>query len=57
MMNENEMELLRMIRENDSPENALLIAVDTILKYLGRPGSSAEQVAADLQEPAGTAPA
>lgn len=57
MMNENEMELLRIIRENDSPENALLIAVDVILKYLRRPGSSEEQVAAGLQEPAGTAPA
>ena len=41
-MNENEMELLRMIREHENPEQALLIAVGVILDYLGRPGSSEE---------------
>ena len=51
-MNENEMELLRMIREHENPEQALLIAVGVILDYLGRPGSSEEPSAACPPGPA-----
>ena len=52
MMNENEMELLRMIREHENPEQALLIAVGVILDYLGRPGSSEDPSAACPPGPA-----
>ena len=52
MMNENEEELLRMVRENDNPEQAVLIAIDTIFCYLMQPGSSVVQAAAGLQGPA-----
>ena len=33
-MNDNEMELLRMIREHDEPEKALEIAVEVITSFL-----------------------
>ena len=49
-MTENEMELIRIIRENDNPEQALAMAVETILLYLRQHGSSQEQAAADLRE-------
>lgn len=39
-MNENEKELLRMIREHENPEQAVLIAIDTIMGYLAQHGSS-----------------
>ena len=33
-MTENEIQLLKMIRTNDNPEQALLIAVDVIIDFL-----------------------
>ena len=43
------MELIRMIRENDTPGQALNAAVVIILGYLKQHESSEEQAAADLQ--------
>ncbi len=48
-MTENEMELIRIIRENDNPEKALVTAVETILLYLKQRESSQEQAAVVLQ--------
>ena len=48
-MNENEMELIKLIRENDNPEQALMAAATIILGYLRQHGSSEEQVSVDLQ--------
>lgn len=45
MLGKNEIELIKMIRENDNPDNALLIATQVILEFLKLHGSSAEQVA------------
>ena len=47
-MTRNEEELMRMIRENDNPEQAVMIAVDTILEYLRQHGSSGGQAVAGL---------
>ena len=49
-MTENEMELIRIIRENDNPEQALAVAVETILLYLKQRGSYQGQAVADLRE-------
>ena len=49
MFNENEEELLRMVRENDNPEQAAMIAIDIILGYLRQPESFGAQAAACLQ--------
>ena len=49
MLNENSIELLKMIRENDNPGQALNAAVVIVLGYLRQLESSEEQVAADLQ--------
>jgi hypothetical protein len=49
-MTENEYELIRIIRENDNPEIALVTAVETILLYLKQRGSSQELAVADLRE-------
>lgn len=43
------MELIRMIRENDNPGQALMTAALIILGHLKQHGSSEEQAAADLQ--------
>lgn len=51
-MSKNETELIDMVRENDNPEQAMMIAVDIILEYLRRPESFEAQAAAYLQEPA-----
>ena len=48
-MSKNELELIDMIRENDNPEQALMVAATIILGYLKQHGSSEEQVAADLR--------
>jgi hypothetical protein len=48
-MTENEMELIRIIRENDNPEQALTMAVETILTYLKQHESSEVQAAVCLQ--------
>ena len=42
------MELIDMIRENDNPEQALMVAATIILDYLKQHGSSEEQAAACL---------
>ena len=45
-MSENDMELIRMIREHDAPEKALMIAVEVITSFLAQHGSSEEPSAA-----------
>lgn len=45
-MTENEKELIKLIRENDNPEQALMTAAVIILGYLKQHGSSEEPVAA-----------
>jgi hypothetical protein len=47
-LSENNMELIRIIRENDNPDRALMAAATIILGYLKQHGSSEEQAAADL---------
>ena len=49
-MTDNELELIKLVRENDNPGQALVTAVETILLYLKQHESSEEQAAADLQE-------
>ena len=46
---ENELELIKLIRENDNPERALMVAATIILGYLKQHESSEEPVAVDLQ--------
>ena len=48
-MTENEKELIKMIRENDNPKQALTTAVDIILMYLTLHESSATQAVDGLQ--------
>lgn len=48
MLSQNDRELLRMIRENDNPDNALLIATQVILEFLKQPESFEEQAVACL---------
>ena len=43
------MELIKMIRENDNPGQALMTAALIVLGYLEQHGSSEEQAAAGLQ--------
>ena len=45
-------ELLKLVRENDNPEQAAMIAIDIILEYLRQPESFEARAAACLQEPA-----
>ena len=47
-MSENNIELIRIIRENDNPEQALMVAATIILGYLKQHESSVEQAAACL---------
>lgn len=49
-MTDNEMELIKIIRENDNPQTALAVAVETILLYLKQRGSYQEPAVADLRE-------
>lgn len=51
-MTSSEQELIQMIRSSADPGQALLTAVTVICDYLKQHESSAEQAAADLQEPA-----
>ena len=44
------MELIKLVRENDNPEQALMTATLVILDYLKQRESSEGQVAAGLQE-------
>lgn len=48
-MTENEKELIKLIRENDNPEQALLTATVVILDFLTQHESSEEQVPVCLQ--------
>ena len=48
-MSENNIELIRLIRENDNPGQALNAAVVIVLGYLMQLDSSEEPVVADLQ--------
>ena len=45
-MTETEMELIKLIRENDNPERALMTATVIILGYLKQHGSSEVQAPA-----------
>lgn len=38
-MSNNELELIELIRENDDPERALIVALEVIADYLGQHGS------------------
>lgn len=49
-MTANEQELIKLIRENDNPEIALITAVETILIYLKQHESFEEQVSVGLRE-------
>ena len=44
-MTDNEIELIKLIRENDNPEKALMAATVIILGFLKQHGSSVEQAA------------
>ena len=44
-MTQNEIELIKLVRENDNPEQALMTAATIILGFLKQHGSSEEQVA------------
>ena len=48
-MTDNEIELIKLIRENDKPEQALMTATVIILGFLKRHESFVEQAAVDLQ--------
>lgn len=48
MLCQNEAELLNMVRENDNPEQAAIIAIDIILEYLRQPESFEARAAAYL---------
>ena len=49
-MTENEIELIKLIRENDNPGQALMTATVIILGFLKQHGSSEGQAAVALQE-------
>lgn len=49
VVNENEVELIKIIRENDNQEQALVTAIGIILDFLKQHGSSEEQASADLR--------
>lgn len=49
-MTDNNKELLKLIRENDNPQTALMTATLIVLGFLKQHGSSEEQAAADLRE-------
>ena len=48
-MTDNEKELIKLIRENDNPEQALMTASVIILDFLKQHESSEEQAPASLQ--------
>ena len=49
-MESNKIELIKMIRENDNPERALMTATLIVLGFLKQHGSSEEQDAVGLRE-------
>ena len=50
-MSENEIELFRIVNENDNPDQAAMIAIEIILEYLRQPESFEAQAAAYLRVP------
>ena len=50
MMTENELELIKIIRENDNPEEAVKVFAAIILDFLKQHESSEGQAAVYLQE-------
>lgn len=48
-MNENEIELIRIIRENDNQEQALVTAIGIIVGFLKQRESSEAQASVDLR--------
>ena len=48
MLSENGLELIRIVRENDNPEQALMVAATIILGYLKQHESSEEPASACL---------
>lgn len=48
-MTENEKQLIKLIRENDNPEQALMTATIIVLGFLKQHGSSEGQAAAETQ--------
>ena len=48
-MTENEKELIKLIRENDNPEQALMTATLIVLGFLKQHGSSEEQESVALR--------
>lgn len=51
-MTENELELLKLVRECENPERAMQAAIEIICQYIEQPLSFEEQAAACLQAPA-----
>ena len=49
-MTSNELELVEMIRNHNDPQQAILIAIDTITSFLKQLESSQEPMAVGLQE-------
>ena len=47
-MTENELRLIKLIRENDNPDEAMLTAVNIILSFLEQPESFGVQAPASL---------
>ena len=50
MLSKNEIELMKMIYENDNPEQAVLTAIRVFTAFLEQPEAAPEQLLADLQE-------
>ena len=50
IMTDNEYELIKMIRENDNPEEALMTAAKIIIDFLKQHESSVEQAVVVLPE-------
>jgi hypothetical protein len=50
-LNDNEIELINMIRKHKHPEQALITAIETTILFLELLQSSVKQVVADFQEP------
>ena len=48
-MSENEKEMISIIRENDNPSEAVVIAIEIISSFLRQYGSSQSPSVADLQ--------
>lgn len=49
-MTKNENDLIEMIRKNDNPQHALLVAIGVIVGFLNRPESTELKSSADSPE-------